>query len=172
MKKSAIDPLPKYFDRYINLIEDIEIDEAFQNSLDEIAQFDWKTCEKLGFQAYAPGKWAVHDVLQHLIDWERIMAYRALVFARGVVKKAQGLDENLMAENALSTARSIPDLVEEMVALRQSTRLFFKKMNEGQLQKSGICWQSNMSALALGFTILGHQRHHLGILQERYLPLV
>ena len=172
MKKTAIDPLPKYFDRYINLIEDVEIDDAFQNSLDEIAQFDWEICEKLGFQAYAPGKWAAHDVLQHLIDWERIMTYRALVFVRGVVKKAQGLDENLLAENALSTARSITDLVEEMVALRKSTRLFFKKMNDEQLQKSGICWQSKMSVLALGFTILGHQRHHFLILQERYFPLV
>lgn len=172
MKKSDIHPLPKYFDRYINLVDDVELDLAFQTSLDELAAFDWETCQQLGDQAYAPGKWSIADVLQHLLDWERIMTYRALLFARDAIKKAEGIDENLLAKNAIANARSIPNLVEEMIALRRSTRLFFKTLNDEQLQKEGTCWESEMSVLALGLTILGHQRHHFAIVRERYFSML
>lgn len=172
MKKSQINPLPKYFDRYINLIEDVELDEAMGDSLGELANFDWDKCRQLGLNAYAPGKWTAHDILQHLLDWERIMTYRALGFARGAFNKAPAHDENLLAKNAGASVRSIADLTAEMTALRHSTRLFFGSLNDSQLQQSGICWESEMSALALAFTILGHQRHHFVILQERYFPLL
>lgn len=172
MKKSQINPTPQYFDRYINLVDDVELDIAFGNSLDEIARFDWEKCRQLGYQAYAPGKWSVPDVLRHLLDWEWIMTYRAMGFARGAFKKAPGHDENKMAKNAKANAQSIEGLVAEMTALRHSTRLFFNTLDEEQLQKQGICWESVMSPLSLAFTILGHQKHHFGILEERYFPLV
>lgn len=164
--------MPKYFDRYINLIDDVELDEAFETSLQELATFDRAAYRALGLQTYAPGKWTVPDILQHLIDWERIMTYRALVFAREVSKQAPGHDENQMALTAGASARSIDELIDEMVALRKSTRYFFRTLNTVQLQQSGICWESEMSALALGFTILGHQKHHFELLKARYLPLV
>jgi hypothetical protein len=172
MKKSDIQPLPKYFDRYIRLVDDVPLDEAFQNSLDEIEAFDWAACQCLGLQTYAPGKWAVPDILQHLLDWERILTYRALLFARDALKIAPGHDEDLLAKNAGAQARSIENLVEEMRTLRHATRLFFKNLNDEQLLKTGICWESEMSVLALGCTMLGHQRHHFNILRERYFPLL
>lgn len=172
MKRTAIQPLPKYFDRYINLVDDVDLDEAMERSLAELAHFDRAAYRQLGLQTYAPEKWTVPDVLQHLIDWERIMTYRALIFARQISKAAPGHDENLMAVHAQASSRSIDDLLDEMVVLRQTTRHFFKSLQEQQLMQSGICWESDMSALALGFTILGHQRHHFHILETRYLPLV
>lgn len=168
MKKSHINPLPRYFDRYINLIEDIELDQAMDNSLQELADFDWEKCRATGLQVYAPGKWTIPDILQHIIDWERIMSYRALVFAREVSKKAVGYDEDIMAKNARASQRSLDDLLDELTGLRQSSRRLFNSFDEQQLQQSGICWESEMSALALGFTIAGHQRHHLNIIRERY----
>jgi len=172
MKKSQINPMPVYFDRYINQFEDQELDQAFQVSLDELNTFDWEACLRLGTQTYAPGKWTIADILQHLLDWERIMGYRALLFAREAIKKAQGLDEDLLAAKAGAHTRNPLELVQEMTMLRQATRQLFAGMTDEQLLKSGICWKSTMSALALGFTIAGHQRHHFNIIKERYLPLV
>lgn len=171
MKKTAITPLPKYFDRYINLTDDVTLDEAFRISLDDIAAFDWEACRQLGDRTYAPGKWTVADILQHLLDWERIFNYRALLFSREALGHAPGHDEDLLAAHAGANARSISNLVEEMTALRHSTRLFYRSFSEEQLMKSGICWESEMSVLAIGFTTLGHQRHHFRVLQERYLTL-
>lgn len=172
MEKSQINPLPLYFDRYINLVEDVELDAAFGNSLDEIARFDWDKCRQLGLQAYAPGKWSVPDVLQHLMDWERIMTYRALGFAREAFDRAPGHDENAMADHAGASARELGGLLEEMTDLRRSTRQFFGSLTEAQMLKTGICWESIMSPLSLAFTIVGHQRHHFKILEERYFPLL
>lgn len=171
MKRSDIHPLPDYFDRYILLVDDIELDEAFQISLAELAGFDWGACQHLGTQTYAPGKWTVPDILQHLLDWERILSYRALLFVRETGIQAQGIDQDLLARNAAAQSRPVAGLLEEMTVLRQSTRLFFKNMNDADLLKTGVSWNSEMSVLAMAFTILGHQRHHFAILQERYLPL-
>jgi len=172
MKRSDIHPLPDYFDRYIQLVDDVELGEAFRISLDELAGFDWDACRRLGTQTYAPGKWTVPDILQHLLDWERILAYRALLFVRETGIKAQGIDQDLLAQNAASRPRPIAGLLEEMTVLRQSTRLFFNNMDEADLLKTGVSWNSEMSVLAMACTILGHQRHHLAILRERYLPLL
>ena len=110
MKKNAIQPLPKYFDRYINLVDDVDLDEAMERSLAELAHFDRAAYRQLGLQTYAPEKWTVPDVLQHLIDWERIMTYRALIFARQISKAAPGHDENLMAVHAEAFAHEVADI--------------------------------------------------------------
>lgn len=172
MKKSQITPTPKYFDRYINLYDDVELDAAFELSAEELAGFDWDKCRQLGLQTYAPEKWTVNDILQHLLDWERIMTYRAIGFAREAFDRAPGHDENMLATNAQATKRSLDSIVEEMTTLRLSTRQFFRSLTDEQLLKPGICWESQMSPLSLGFTIVGHQRHHFRILEERYFPLV
>ena len=72
MKKSDINLPPMYFDRYIDLYEDVDLETAFQQSIDELASFDWEKCRRIGLSVYAPGKWTIADILQHLIDWERI----------------------------------------------------------------------------------------------------
>jgi hypothetical protein len=172
MKKSQIPGNAGYFDRYIQLYEDVELDQAFQQSMEELEGFGWEKCRQLGFQTYAADKWTVHDILQHLIDWERIMTYRALGFARGAFDEAPGHDEDLLAARAQASRRPLDELIAEMRVLRPSTRLFFRSLSEEQLLKPGLCWKSEMSALALGFTIAGHQRHHFNILQERYFLLL
>lgn len=171
MKKSAINPLPEYFDRYIKLVEDVVLEEAFQLSLLEISQFDWESCARIGNRTYAPDKWSVPDILQHLLDWERILTYRAILFVRETGVKAQSMDQDLLARSVAAKPRPVADLVEELTALRQSTRLFFKSMDAEDLLRIGQSWNSSMSVLALAFTILGHQKHHFTILRERYLPL-
>jgi hypothetical protein len=82
-----------------------------------------------------------------------------------------GHDENLMAENAGASARSLEEILEEMKTLRTSTRQFFNSLNDAQMLQPGVCWEAQMSPLALAFTILGHQRHHFRVLEERYFSL-
>jgi uncharacterized damage-inducible protein DinB len=171
MKKSHINPSPKYFERYVNLFEDVDLDAAFQESEAEFNAFNWEKCRQTGLKVYAPGKWTIPDVLQHLLDWERIMTYRALGFARGMFQITPGHDENLMAENAGASARSLEEILEEMKTLRASTRQFFNSLNDAQMLQPGVCWEAQMSPLALAFTILGHQRHHFRVLEERYFSL-
>lgn len=172
MRKSQIQPNPKYFERYIQLYDDILLDDAFGQSLTELTNFHWDKCRQLGHQVYAPGKWTVHDILQHLLDWERIMTYRALGFAREVIDRAPGHDEDVLAANAHAWKRDLDDLITEMHTLRHATRYFFRSLTPEQMLKPGICWEAEMSPLALGFTILGHQRHHFQILEERYFPIL
>lgn len=118
---------------------------------------------------YAEGKWTIKDILQHLIDSERIFAYRALRFARNDKTELPGFNEDDFAAIANGANRSIMDLLTELAVVRQSTLSLFKNFDDEQLLRSGIASSNNMSVRALGFVIIGHQNHHQQVFQERYL---
>ncbi|MCF0063729.1 DinB family protein [Dyadobacter chenwenxiniae] len=172
MNKSAINPMPQFFDRYINLVEDIDIFEAFdQHAPDNIYAETTKLTE-LGDRAYAQGKWTVKDILQHVIDNERIMAYRAMRFSRNDKTILPGYDEEILAANTMASQRSIQDLLQEFNQVRQSTISLFKSMSGEMMLRSGFAYKSDISALALGFVIIGHPVHHMRVIRERYFPLL
>lgn len=163
--------MPEYFDRYIELVDDIELSEAFDKGIEQIDDLDINLLKKIGDGKYAPNKWTVKDIFQHVIDWERILSQRALLFARIDGSVAQGIDENALAENTKTERRTIEDLIEELKVVRLSTKFLFANFNDEILQNSGTSYKSVMSVLAMGFTIIGHQKHHLKIIEERYFPL-
>lgn len=163
--------MPEYFDRYINLVEDAELSEAFDESIAQLKSLDLSLLKKIGDEKYAPDKWTVKDIFQHVVDWERILSQRALLFARINGSVAQGIDENALAENTKTGGRSIEDLVEELKIVRLSTKILFAGFDDEILQNSGTSYKSEMSVLAMGFTIVGHQKHHLKLIGERYFPL-
>jgi len=172
MKKSAINPMPAFFDRYINIIEEIDIIDAFDKYSPEKIYADTAKLVALGDQVYTPGKWTVKDIIQHVIDNERIMAYRALRFSRNDQTALPGYDEELLAQNTNAGNRTFQDLMEEFSILRSSTIALFKGMNDEMILRSGVANTSTISALALGFVILGHPVHHMNIIEERYFPLL
>jgi len=171
MKKSDIKNMPAYFDRYISLVDDIELDEAFQNNLDSLATIDLSKLKLLQSTTYAEGKWTIKDIFQHIIDTERVMAYRTLRYARrdGVIP--QGYDQDLFASNASAAQRALEDILEELRQLHQATRLMFRSFDQETLLVTGINWNKEMSVLAMGFLIAGHMIHHLNVIREKYLPL-
>ncbi|MEO5778008.1 MAG: DinB family protein [Flavobacterium sp.] len=118
---------------------------------------------------YAEGKWTIKDIIQHLIDAERIFAYRALRFARNDKTGLPGFDENDYVDEANAGKRSIQDLLTEMAVVRQATLSMFKSFSDEELMRIGTASSNPMSVRALGFTIIGHQNHHERIFQERYL---
>lgn len=162
--------MPEYFDRYINLVEDVELSEAFDESLKQLDDLDVNLLKKIGDGKYAPDKWTVKEVFQHFLDWERILSQRALLFARINDFDSQSIDENILAENTKTERRTIEDLIEELKVVRLSTKILFAGFDDETLQNTGMSYK-HTSVLALGFTIIGHQKHHLKIIEERYFPL-
>ena len=172
MKKSAINPMPQFFDRYINLVEDIDIFEAFDKYSPSKVYADIEKLTALKDLAYAEGKWSVKDILQHVIDNERIMSYRAMRFSRNDKTTLPGYDEELLAANTIANQRNVEDLLQEFNQVRQSTISLFKAMDSEMILRSGFAYKSDISALALGFVIIGHPVHHMRVIQERYFPLL
>lgn len=135
--------------RFIKFVQNIPMD-----------KFDYR---------YAEGKWTIKDIIQHVIDTERIFAYRALRFARNDKTDLPGFEENDYANEATANQRSIMELLTELSAVRHSSLLLFKSFTETQLLNKGTANNNEMSVRALGFIMIGHQNHHQQIFQERYL---
>ncbi|MFD2938029.1 DinB family protein [Spirosoma flavum] len=172
MTKSEIPVMPKFFDRYINLADNTFILSALEQSASFESLVPAETLEALGDFRYAPGKWTVKDIVQHVIDNERIMAYRALRFSRNDQTVLPGYEEELFGEFAKATRRTISDLYDEYAVVRKSSIMLFKSFDDEMLLRSGICFQQTISVLALGFVLVGHATHHANIIKERYLPLL
>ncbi len=172
MKRSDINPMPAYFDRYINLTADLPLAEVLHQSLTGIDNFPLNKWEALGDRVYAPGKWTVKDILQHIIDTERIFTYRALRFARKDSTPLPGFEEDSFAAAAQATNRSLPDLLAELRTLRLASICLFSSFTPDMLAQQGATFMGSISVLAIGFTMVGHQQHHLNVLAERYYPLL
>ncbi len=172
MKKSAVPQNPSYFDAYINQVADIELTEAFQQSLADLDALDVEKLQDIGDRVYAPGKWTVRDLIQHVIDGERVFAYRALRFARNDRTPLPGYDENIFAQYAVANRRPLPEILAELRSVRESSLRLFQSFDEAALRRTGTMFNAELPVLAIGFTIIGHQKHHFRILEERYFPIL
>jgi uncharacterized damage-inducible protein DinB len=119
--------------------------------------------------AYAPGKWTLKEVLGHLIDDERIFAYRALCIARNDAAPLPGFDENQYVAATHFEERSLSILLREYHAVRQATIAFFESLTQEEWRRTGIVSGYPASVRGLGFHIVGHELHHLRVIRERYL---
>jgi enterochelin esterase-like enzyme len=128
--------------------------------------------EAQALMRYAPGKWTPKEMLLHIIDAERIFTYRALRFARGDSQTLPGFDENDFAANCEANDRPMSDLLTEYHAVRAATLSLFGSFNAAQLDRAGLANGAPTSVRALVFITAGHERHHLGILRERYWPVL
>jgi len=147
----------------VNLIEELEI------CLHDFIKFVQNIpMDKFDYR-YAEGKWTIKDIIQHIIDAERIFSYRALRISRNDQTPLPGFEENDYVENTNANARSIQELLTEMAAVRQSTLLLFKSFTVEQLQLMGIASNNPISVRAIGFIIIGHQKHHQRVFAECYL---
>lgn len=168
MKKSDLECIPNYFDRYIaladdhvHLIDGLKKDEAiFENISQKLVQYET--------YRYEPHKWTPKELLQHIIDTERIFAYRALSISRLEPKTLLGFDENVYAKNSGANERTMTSLLKEFQIVRQSTIALFESFSQNMLHSTGVSSEIKISTLAIGFTIIGHARHHLNVLNERY----
>ncbi|RYU92880.1 DinB family protein [Emticicia agri] len=171
MKKSDINPMPAYFDRYIHLTDEVELKEALSISAEELNQLPIDQWKAIGNKVYAPGKWTIKDILQHMIDTERIFAYRALCFARGEAARMPSFDEEEYGRNTNANQRTLEDLIDELKINRASFIAMYQSFTDEMLLRNGLSFKGIYSVLAIGFIIAGHQRWHLNVIQERYSGL-
>ncbi len=169
MSRPLTGEAPEYFFKYIGLTEGESIQAIIENHSKKLIDFFNSIPEDKAEFKYAEGKWTVKQVLQHLIDTERVFVYRALCFARLQSIPLPGMDENAFAENAKLDNRSLAQIKDELVALRKSTDLFLQSLTENDLKMKGNASGKDISVNALAYIIYGHLIHHKNILEERYL---
>jgi len=160
-----------YYQSYIDSFGDGDLFEQLEISLHEFIRFVQEVpLGKHDFR-YAEGKWTLKDIIQHLIDAERIFAYRALRIARADQTPLPGFNENDYVPAANADRRHLKSLLEELASVRHSTLLLFKSFGETELKRKGIASNVGITGRALGFIIVGHLRHHQRIFGERYLSV-
>lgn len=160
---------PVYFERYISKIQSANAAKVIEQYGQELASFYTHLPEEKADYAYAPDKWTLKDLLQHVVDTERIMSYRLLRIARKDETPLASFDENSYAENAKAGNRSFDAIKEEFLAVRKSTDLLVQSLQPEQLAHAGIASGNRMTANALLYIIFGHMLHHKSVIEERYL---
>ncbi|OYU54557.1 MAG: DNA damage-inducible protein DinB [Chitinophagaceae bacterium BSSC1] len=157
-----------FYQGYADLATGQSVAELLQIHPAPIAAYISALPEEKANYAYAEGKWTIKELVQHLIDTERIFAYRALRISRKDTTPLPGFDENLYAKNAPVADRSLADLKEEYLLVRKTTDLLLASFKEDQLQFIGNASGHPCTLNALCFIIFGHNLHHINILKERY----
>jgi uncharacterized damage-inducible protein DinB len=158
-----------HFGTYIKQAGDGKLIEELEISLHEFIRFVQNIPMDKFDYSYTEGKWTIKDIIQHIMDSERIFVYRALRFSRNDQTPLPSFEENDYADNTNSNSRSIQDLLTEFSALRHSSLLFYKSLSEEQLKRIGTASGNQISVRALGFVLIGHQKHHQKVFEERYL---
>lgn len=171
MKRSDINPMPQYWERYINLVPDVELPQAFDDSIRQLESLNRNALGPIADKTYSPGKWTMKDIIQHMIDGERIMCFRALMFARRDGGIPPGFDQDDFAVNAVANRRTFDDLLDELINVRRATKSMYDSFDDEMLKARGVNWEVEVSVLEVGFIIVGHQIHHFNVIAERYASL-
>jgi uncharacterized damage-inducible protein DinB len=160
---------PTYFEKYISLVNTGTVKDAIAKYSSSINDFFTNIPTNKVDYRYGEDKWSIKELLQHLIDAERIFSYRALCIARHDKTSLPGFDENSYAVASNAFKRDWQDLLQEFKAVRASTDLLFESFDASQLEQVGTSNGQPISANALGYITFGHLLHHKRILEERYL---
>lgn len=156
---------------YENYISKVDLQDPVQAMLvykKETLQFFNELNDDSAGKPYGIDKWSYKETLGHIIDTERIMAFRALSIARSEIKKLPGFDQNSYVSMGYFNNRKIADLLMEYTVVRESSVLLFRSFGEAELIKRGIANENEVTVLALGYIIAGHDKHHLNVLKSYY----
>lgn len=168
MKPGASEYAP-YYEKYVSLVTESDVIEAMNNSLTETLELLHGLNEEKANFRYAPDKWSIKQVLGHICDTERIFVYRALRFARGDKTELAGFDQDYYVPQGKFDDASLTELLDEFEAIRRASITLFKRLDDEALQRAGLANGNEISVRALAHIIVGHERHHLSVIRERYL---
>lgn len=171
MEQSEAKQNPAFLEYVYKLNEGTEFTEALNLSLKAIEDIDIAQLKRIGLKVYERNKWTTHKILQHLIDWERIWCFRAIIFARGEGTIPEAHDQEIMGRNSNADELSIEQLINELRMVRQSTIMMFESFNQKILETNCKFFEYEMPLFSIGLTITAHQIHHFNIIKERYIPL-
>lgn len=160
---------PSFYHRYVQEAEGADMLHALRVAADRMHRVLARVRPDEEGHRYAPGKWSIKEVVQHVIDSERIFAYRALRFSRGDTTGLPGFEENDYAPESQADRRTLKDLAHEYDVVREASLLLFQSLPSGCIDRSGIANGLSITVRALGWVIAGHSNHHATILEQRYL---
>jgi len=169
MSSTSPTSLPGYFQVYIDQVKEKDLPTAFTNQSAVIKDFLPSISEEKSLYSYNEDKWTLRELMQHIIDTERILTYRALCFSRNETASLPGFDENDYAAASNGNNRTWESLSAEFLAVRKSTLFLFDSFTPEMLTRKGIANNNPMSVESLGYILVGHFNHHKRIIEERYL---
>lgn len=162
------DEYGQFYQGYIEQVDQGDILEILKDQMHETyTLINSLTAKQAGYR-YAEGKWTVKEVIGHLIDSERIFAYRGLCFARNETKALPGFDQDAYVDEGNFTDRSTQSIGDEYFSLRNATIVLFDSFSEEILSRKGIANDATFSVRSLAYIIAGHERHHLDVLRDKY----
>lgn len=158
-----------FYQNYIKLAPDENVLKSLEQNTKNFRRLLKKIPRKKIDKAYAEGKWTIKELVQHIIDAERVFSYRAITFARKDKVSLPSFDENTWADQSMAAQRDWKDMVEEFKSLRNATVKMYASFDDGQLRSIGTASNKEINVLALGYILAGHVEHHINIIKERYL---
>ena len=167
-EKPSFGEYPDYYRGYVELVPEGEIIETLSSQLEETISLLKANKEKRDFR-YAEGKWSLIEVVGHIIDTERVMAYRLLRIARGDKTSLHGYDDEAYVENARFSERKLEDLLDEFILVRKATLVLLKGLPKEVWQNIGYANNGEFTVNSIAYIIAGHERHHRKLIEERYI---
>lgn len=161
---------PEYYRTYVDKVPEGDIVTTLERQVERTLRLLGRIGEQGAGHRYAPGKWSVKQVAQHVCDAERVFAYRALVFARGDATPLPGFAENDWAASGRIEHRKLADVADELVTLRRSNLALFGGFDDETLSRRGSANGVEFTVGSLAWIVAGHELHHAAVLEERYLP--
>ncbi|KAB8153560.1 DUF664 domain-containing protein [Kordia sp. TARA_039_SRF] len=158
-----------YFDTYIQQLKGEDILAALSDGAEDVTELMTSLTEEQLQSAYAEGKWTIKEVLQHIMDTERIFCNRALRIARNDKTNLPGFEQNEYVPYSGANERNSMDMFQEYNAIRQATIMLFKSFTEEMLERIGVASGHEISVRALVYLTAGHEKHHINVINERYL---
>ena len=167
--KPDVSEYAPYYERYVSLVPEGDVVEALSRQMDETLALLRSIPEERAGHAYEPGKWSIRQVVGHVIDGERIFAYRALAIARGERANLPSMEQDEYMEHSRFDERTLASLCEEFEHVRRANVLMMRGFNAEDWARRGVASDNEVSVLALAHIIAGHELHHVGVLRARYL---
>jgi hypothetical protein len=158
-----------YYEKYIKMVKDKNIFQLLMSQIEEVRSLYEQLGEEKSNLTYEPGKWTAKEVLGHMMDTDRVMAYRAMCISRGEVQQLPGFDQDEYVKNSKFNETSLTVILEEFEMTRYAMVAMFKNFPDDTYPNLGNANQTPVSVRGLIYIVAGHTIHHLGILKERYI---
>jgi uncharacterized damage-inducible protein DinB len=169
MTKPDLEAVPLFYKAYVENVKDMDVMVALTQSSKVALNLFRGIPEEMGEYRYDTGKWSLKELFNHMMDAERIFAYRALRFSRNDKTNLPGFEEKDYAPLANAHSRSLAKLTDEMERLRATTIDLYASFTPEMLKREGTANNNKLSVLNLGYVIAGHETHHRKVISERYL---
>ncbi len=169
MKRPQPNEAAPYYFNYINLVREVDIVETLEKQLEETSSFLAEISEEKSLERYAPDKWSLRELLNHVNDTERLFVFRALWFARGFTSPLPSFDQEIGVKGANADRLSWASQGEEFRSIRSSTLAFFRGLPKEAWDRSGIASDNPFTVRALAYIAAGHVQHHADVIRNRYL---